>query len=739
MNNNAEPRTRRAVCTVCDAACQLRVTVHNGEVTRIGPSDNPLLADNICIKGATAAALYARPERLKQPLKRIGAHGEGRWQTISWEQAIDEIAGQLKTLVAAHGPETLAVSTSNWNTSVEHGMGRRFLNLLGSPNWISGVAMCMGNTAAVNKAAYSRFPWPEFFETECIVLFGHNPREHSWTPVYNLILQAQARGAKLIVLDPRRSSQAERADLHLPLRSGTDAAMLLGWLNLIIEERLYGAAFVGDWTVGFDALAERARQYPLERVAGITGVAPELIAQAARLYATAASAVMPWSPTLDQQVSSTSAIRLQSILRAICGHFDVPGGELLYGFNPAYRSESALELHQALSPEQRRKQLGAEQHPLTTHRAAELLEPHLLRVHGQAHANLVMGSYMAHPGAVFQAMETGRPYPVKALFTLGNNTLLAYPNQQRTERALRKAELLVCHELFMTPTANLCDHVLPGDSWLERENLHDSFGWRSWLLTSERCVAPPPECRGVFDFWRDLAVAMGLGEHFPWRSVREVMGHRLEPMGIGFDEFAERYDVHIAAKPYRSYRERGFATPSGKVQLHASVLAQLGLDPLPYWREAPRPTGYGFNVFIGVREDPYFQTGQRQLPALRKLSPTPQVFVCPQDAGPLGLASGDWARVSAPHGSVCLQVALREDMPPGHLRVPHGWWLPELLPAHAAGAADQHNDGMLIDDAPEHLDAEQGVPHFKGFAGRIERLQGPPPHWPAHESTLEAA
>ncbi|HEY2223621.1 molybdopterin-containing oxidoreductase family protein [Actinomycetospora sp.] len=719
---------KRAVCTVCDIACQLHVHVRDGAVDRVTRPTNPVTKDHFCVKGLSAPNLYARPERLTTPLRRVGERGSGEWEEVSWDEAMSDIAARLQKVIDTHGPESFAVSTSNWNTSTENGMGRRVMNLLGSPNWISGVAMCMGNTAAVNKLTYGWFPWPDLLNTDCIVLFGHNPRRHSWVPIYDLILQAQAKGGTLIVLDPRESGQASRADVHLPLRSGTDAAMLLGWLRVILDEELYDHEFVRNWTVGFAELRERVAEYPLERVEEITGVPAERIAKAARMYATARSACMPWSPTLDQQVSSTSAIRLQSILRAICGHLDVPGGELMYGFNPEMRSESFLELHEALTPEQRATQLGYDKHSAYTYRAGEILAPHTKRVHGHEWANLVMGSYMANPTELFRAMATGEPYPVKAMITLGNNTLMSYPNQQQVEAGLCQLDLLVAHELFMTPTAALADYVLPGDTWLERPDVHDSFGWRSWLIASEKSVEPPEGCRGVFEFWRDLGVRMGLEEHLPWRTPEEALDYRLEPLGMTFREFCADHDMRLAPVHYRSYRRTGFGTPSGKVELYSSVLDELGFDPLPYFRALPSDPERPYSVFIGVREDPYFQTGQRQLPQLRKMSPLPRTFVHPDDAAAEGLADGDWAEIASAHGRISAMVEVREDMQRGHLRVPHGWWFPELLADDPRGAADRHNDGMLVDDADVFLDLEQGVPHFKGFPGAITRLEHPPEH-----------
>lgn len=715
--------TKHVVCTICDIGCQLRAEAERGKVVRILPHEHPILAKNICFKGTAAPQIHNHPDRLLHPLKRVGARGENRWETISHEQALDEIAERLATIVAAHGPEALAVSTSNWNTAVENGMGRRFMNVLGSPNWISGVAMCAGNTAAVNRLTYGWMPMGDFPNTKCIVLFGHNPRRHSWTPIYNAINSARSNGAKLIVLDPRVSEQAAQADIHLQLRSGTDAAMCLGWLNVILGEGLYDEDFVRDWTIGFDDLRARVLQYPLDRVADVTGVDPELIARAARMYATSGPAIIPWTPTTDQQVSSTSAIRLHGILRAVCGHLDVVGGEMLGGFNPSFVAESTLELHEALSQEQRDKQLGSDKHPVYTYRAQDLLGDATERVYGYRYANIVMGCYMAHPSSVFRAMADADPYPVRAFFVLGNNALMSYPNQQLVHRAILNQDLVVAHELFLTPTAQLADYVLPGDVFTERPNVNDTWSWTTRLAVSEPVVVPPGECSSAFRFWRELAVRMGYGEHFPWETVEAVLDHRCAPMGKTFAEFASDTVMRLEVPRYRGYRERGFATPSGKVELRSSILEQLGFDPLPYHREPPACSDeFPLTVFVGVREDPYFQTGQRNIPVLRRRSPAPKTFLHPVDAAGAGVVDGDWARIESAHGSIVAKVEIRAEMRSGHVRVPHGWWFPELPRDMALNGAFLCNDGMLIDDDPAFLDAEQGVPHFKGFPGRVTRL-----------------
>lgn len=572
------------------------------------------------------------------PLKRVGERGFNQWQQVSWEEAMADIGQRLSAIIDQHGPEAWAVSTSQWNTSTDHGLGRRLMNHVGSPNWISGVALCAGNTAAINRMTYGWLPWPDYVNTRCIVLFGHNPRRNSWVPIYNMIRRAQRNGAKLIVLDPRRSSSAERA--------GTDAAMMLGWVHHIISEGLYDKDFVAKWTVGFDALRERVAEYPVERVPGITGCEPEMIRRAAHMYATPGPAIIPWTPITDMQRNSTSGLRLQSILRSICGYVDVPGGETLHGVHPDIVPEFEIEMHDALPEAQQAKQLGSDTHPAFTYRGqAALLEP-IGRVWGHRYVNQVTGCYMANPSATFRAMAGEGPYPVKAFFSLGNNTLLSFANMPLILKALMNQELIAVHEQFMTPTAQLADYVLPGDSWLERPWLHDLFTWAAMVRPSEQSIAPPGQCRSTFAFWKLLAGALGRADVVPWDSIEDFYDYRLRGTGMNWATFSKQHEIHFGPVAYRKYERAGFATPSGKVELSSSVLEGLGFDPLPYYREAPpNPPEYPLTLFTGVREDEYFQTGQRHVPELRARKPEPVIYLSPATARKYGVADGDWTEI----------------------------------------------------------------------------------------------
>ncbi len=732
--------TKRAICQVCDIACSVVTEVQKGRVVKVRSSDNPIFRDNICMKGIVSPKGLAHPDRIVHPLKRVGSRGSGQWERVTWDDAMTDIGARLKEIIEVHGPEAWAVSTSQWNTGTDHGLGRRLMNHIGSPNWISGVALCAGNTAAINRFTYGWFPFGDFNNTNCIVLMGHNPRRHSWTPLYNYIRQAQARGAKLIVMDPRKSSSAERADIWLPLKVGSDGAMMFGWLKVIFDEGLYDEDFVANWTIGFEDLRKRVDEFPLERVAALTGCDSEMIAKAARTYATQGPSIIPWTPVTDMQRNSTSSIRLQSILRAVCGYVDVPGGETLQGFNPDVVPESAIEMHEALSEEQKAKQLGADTHPAFTYRGQDALRGPSKRVWGQEYANLIMGCHMANPSATFRAMAGEGPYPVKAFFFLGNNPMMSYANMPLIIRAMMNQDLIVAHEQFMTPSAQLADYVLPGDSWLERPWLTDSFGWSSTVRVSEKSMEPPGEAKSTFEFWKRLADALDRPEIVPWATLEDFYDVRLEATGMTFAKLVETTDVYFAKPEFRKYEKTGFATPSGKVELKSSVLENLGFDPLPYFREdPPRDPAYPLKLFTGVREDGFFQTGHRHIPEMRQRHPEPLLFVSPGTARSYDLEDGEWVEVANEIGKISIKVSIKEAMPDGLVRVPHGWWKPEMEQgAGRLSGALKYADAMLCRDDEDYLDREQGIPHLKGVPCQILKVEAKEKN-AAHTHALEPA
>ena len=706
-----------STCVFCDGGCTLS-TSSDGAAPSLSPINPSMPA--ICPKAVRWEEIREHEGRLTHPLKNIGERGEPRWEQIGWDQALDEIAAKLRSVIDAYGPEAVAFSEMPLN----HGFGgitRRFMNHLGTPNYITALDLCMGNTAQVHRATYGWFTSANWNVADCIVYFGQNRGPELWPREYLNLKAALARGAKLIVVDPRHTETAELADYHLRINYGTDAALALGWINVVISEGLYDHAFVEERTVGFEELAARTAEYPPERVADICGITPEEVRATARVYAASDAALIPWGATADMQRNSTSLLRCQCILRALCGFLNK--SELVYGPAAGITLSERLCDYGALSQDQKDKQIGTENYPLFTFKGNALYDGAMRRAGFDFTADIMASSCMAHPSSLFAAMRGEGPYPIKAFFSVANNTVMSYANMQGIVEALLNQDLVVAFEANMTPTAQLSDYVLPGDLWMERSIVGPVFDIAPVLTTSNALSQPLGECHCWYDVVKGLADRMGIGDAFPWANARELLDYRLAPLGTTWDEACTK-PAHAGMTPAFG----SFLTPSGKVELASSVLADLGYDPLPYYEAHTDPDANEkrpFEIFAGAREPANYNTNFHQIGFLREREPEPRLFIHPDDAASHGIADGTWVRVSTGHGSIELLAHLDPRQKPGTLRIPHGWWKPETEQGLAAGlsCALLHNDGMLFSDAPWNLDPEQGLANLRGgIRARIEAV-----------------
>lgn len=508
-----EVQEKRIVCGGCDLYCGLlaQVDVEKNKVLKISANpDHPLMPNSICRIGRRGMDFVSHPDRLLHPRRQLGRRGAGAWQEVGWEEALDDIAARLGQIVAENGAEAVS-SSIGAGGPMPHDMSRRFMNLLGSPNWTSPLLMCAGNTACVNRVTQGWHQISDYDNTRCIVLWGHDPQPKKWVGEYLGLKAATDSGAKLIVIDPFRSFNARRADLWLQVRPGTDAALALGWLNVIIEEELYDARFVAEWTVGFPELEARVKEFDLKRVAEITGVRAEIIRDAARLYATTKPAIIPWGCTLDMQTNSTNALRALGILRAITGNLDVPGGEVLFGYHPQIRSCAEMELNELMPPQQKSKQLGSDRFKVLSWECFDLTSKAMEPVWGRPYADQCASGTIAHAPSIWRAMATGEPYRVWAFIADGNNTLMSYANTRSIYEGLTKLDLLVVMDFFMTPTAQIADYVLPAATWLERPTLDSNDDATCFYYSGEQAVEPPPGCWTDYRFYRERGRAHGPG------------------------------------------------------------------------------------------------------------------------------------------------------------------------------------------------------------------------------------
>lgn len=711
---------RRSYCGLCHPRCGLLLEIDSGRVVGVkGDPDHPISRGRLCSRGRLMLDHLYHPDRINHPLKRKGDKGSGQWQRLTWAQALDEVAEKLGTLRDRYGAETLAFTHGTKRTY--HWDERRFFNLFGSPNVCGANNICMCPSQAVEFATYGGFTWGDVLNTRCVVLWGHAPSQSNPIGLYPMIVQAQKNGAKLIVVDPRRIKEAEKADMWLPIRPGTDVALMLGWLRLIIEEHLYDTDFVANWTVGFEDLKAAVAEYTPQKVAEITWLTAEAVERSARCYATTKPALITWGFGLDKQgVNATQAARARCCLRAITGNLDISGGEPLGWNEPIGRiiGDEAMEYNEALSEEQRAKQLGADQYPFfgfpgwSRNKEANrrLPEEHM----HPPHADMTC---VAHARSVFEAMITAKPYAVTAAISVASNPLLSLPNVRHTYQALKQLQLYVVGEFYLTPSAALADYVFPICSTVETTELWLTTGF---CVACPRGIDPLYERRNTYDFWRGLAVRLGQGESWPWETVDAVWDYRLAPVGLTFDQLLEQNGLF--GKPqYRRYEKFGFGTPSGKVELRSRTFEELGCEPLPVYREPPHsPSGdtefaqsFPLVLISGSRFMPMYHSEQRQIESARKKRPDPLVMLHPDTANALNLTENEWVRVESPHGSIRMRLRISDAVGRRMADADHGWWFPERRAQEPElFGVFESNANLLCPDEPAFCSPEIGSwPH----------------------------
>jgi thiosulfate reductase/polysulfide reductase chain A len=685
---------RPAICQWCKGRCHVLAQVRDQRLLRLtldhSLGDRGLGAQRVkCSRRAAAVAWFYHPNHLRFPLKRSGPRGAAGWEVVSWEQALDEIAERLAAIGKQYRPEAVGLlSGDNW---AQFEYGTRFMNLWGSPNYVGPSPICMGPRANVARAIIG---WSPAFsitpDTRCIVLLGCN--SFVGRPiVYEVSKTAIQNGAKLIAIDPRRTETSANADLWLQLRPGTDAFLLLALIRVIIKENLYDHDFVTRWCFGFDEIKARVEPFTLEEAERVTWVPAQLIRDAALLYATTKPAAFVEGMGVEQQANAVSVIHARWILAALTGNIDVQGGEELPGPHPSYISEREMELTDLLPAAQKAKQIGTQRYrfhgwPLQTE-----LEKLTYRTWGSRAEPPVWYLGQGHAPSLYQAILTGKPYPIRALFCVGANPMVSHPNTRRVYEALKALDLLVVMDTFKTPTGALADFVLPAASWLEKPQAYAYLGLgRS--LTASPAVMPailPGEYdrRDEYGFWRGLGIRLGQVEHWPWQNSEEMLDYRFKPLGLKFGEFARTRTKQILNPPhYKQYEEIGFATPTRKVELYSTLLKKLGYDPLPKYQEEPlTPVSqpelskkFPLILINGARRIEYMHSDWRQVSVIRKQYPLPVVEVHPETCERLGITDGQWVWIETRRGRVLQKCKVFAGIDPRVVHADFDWWYPEM-------------------------------------------------------------
>ncbi len=691
--------------------CGVLVTLEDGKAVEIkGDPESPLNQGGLCKIGLASLEYLYHPDRLKHPLKRIGQRGEGKWQQISWDEAFSLTADALNKVKQERGPEAVVMVHGSAKGPIDTHLVR-LANAFGTPNVACADHVCHVPRMLPAEITFGFLPGAEYgYPPACVVSWGANNAETHFY-IHKSLVQAVDKGTKLIVINPLETEVAKMSDLWLQVRPGSDLALALGMINVIINEGLYDEDFVHKWTVGFDKLKTHVQDYPPEEVAEITWVPADLIIKAARLYATNRPGYIEWGNALDQNINSFQTCRALSILMALTGNLGVPGGEIetpgsgfRYGDNKLShqvrgRWSYELELRDMIPREKRQNKVGADLNMLTDFR------------------------YVL-PQSVIKSILEGDPYHIHAAYIQASNPLSSWPNIEETYRALKKLDFLAVSDMFMTPTVALADIVFPAASYLEFDGIQTRED--GTLAQLQQKVAQIGECRSDHEIINRLAKKLGLGEYF-WESIDDFWDAILEPVGLTFEEFKKigRFtSAERQPKQYKKYEQDGFKTPSGKVELYSSQLEEWGFEPLPTYCEPPE-TPYSdpeltkeYPLLCTTRKlAPYRHSGGRQIPTLRGSHPEPVIIIHPETASRLGIEDGDRVYIETKRGRIKQKADLSTGIDPRVVVVDYAWWFPERGEAELFGWAESNYNVLTNDKSP--FNPEVGSFNIRGLACKV--------------------
>jgi anaerobic selenocysteine-containing dehydrogenase len=643
-------------CILCINSCGITATVEDGKLVKVeGLKEHGVSEGYICPRGEALVEYVYSPDRLKYPMKKA----DGEWQRISWEEALDTIADKLTKLKEEDGARALAVYSGSLGTeNIElAGFAQRFRGVYGTPNLLSVEGNCFRSRIMARQMTFGGYPIEEPWKSKCIIVWGQNmdnSRQTIAKKVYDAIDAGKLE--TVIVIDPKRIPMAEKG-IHLRIRPGTDTALMLAMMHVIIEEDLYDREFVQDNTLGFDELAEHVKQYTPEKVEKITWIAAEDIRKIARLFATSKPAAnVPGTCSIDQHINGFQGNRAMALLQIITGNVDIPGTWVSLPF---------IRLGDLRVPEVD-DPIGAEEHPL------------FRRFWGRTSP---YGQQMLFADAVLK----GKPYPLKALIVNGGNPAVTLPDSRRVQEAMKKLDFMVVMDPFMTPTAELADIVLPACTFLEKSGVGYVYGVNTgipYALLRKKVIEPIGESWADWKIWTELARKMGYGEEFPWNSDEEVVDFFLEPSGLTREMLEKEHPEGIFyVDDDKKYLSGNYKTPSGKIEIYSKTLEENGYDPLPVFIEptqsplsSPRlAKEYPLILTTGSRIPQYTHSQLRNIPSLRKEAPEPLAELNPETATKYGVADGYMMVIETPKDHITMKVQTSEDLHPGIVSIPHGW------------------------------------------------------------------
>ena len=698
-------RTAAWLAPGCHLGCGVKVyTDGDGHFVKLeGDEENPFNQGRLCVRCLSFQQVLENPQRLKYPMKRAREdRGKDKWERIGWDEAYDLICGKFAEIKEEYGPEAILFA-SGTGRDIANGMYRMAYSF-GSPNIayqqtgvacygprITATSIMMGNYCVPDCSMYfaDRYDNPQWRPPGVIFIWGNNPLvSNADGNVGHWMVDCMKRGSKTVVVDPRLTWIAAKADLFLQLRPGTDAALVLAIINIMIEEDTYDHEFVENWTYGFDDLAAAAREYPVERAEEITWVPACKIREAARMAVEHVPMTMQWGLALDQTRECISGSMSLVALWALTGCIDVPGGMVTthQPFGAEIWQPPAAETF--LDEEVVRKRIGYDEYPLYKY----------------------SGCVVAQPDMLYDACITGDPYPIKAGWWQSTNPLscCSQSPEDKAFKAIMNLDFNVVVDVFMTPTAMACaEIVLPVATWAEKT------GMRSiWYYMQPINAAVDSS---DIDVKSDLQINFDLGkrwapEKWPWETVEDFFTDQMGSSGYSYERLREVNWMYpkFEYDKYRTGRQRfdgvpGFNTPTGRLEFKSTLCEQWGFESVPSYHETDRgPLStpekmkeYPLILTTGARNWSYFHSEGRQVPHLRALRPDPIVEINPSDAKRYGISEGDWAWVENEYGKIRMKASVTIAVPESVANVDHAWWFPERDPEKLFDTFDSNANQLV--------------------------------------------
>ncbi|PYY29452.1 molybdopterin-containing oxidoreductase family protein [Paenibacillus illinoisensis] len=641
-----------AVCPLdCPDTCGLLLHKENGKIVKVtGNPDHPITKGAICNKVRNMAERVYHPERLQYPMRRVGAKGEGKFERISWDEAIHEITGKFKSISAKYGSESILPYSFYGNMGIlgVDGMDRRFFNALGASMLEQTICNAAGNTGWKYTMGANRGTLPEDTEhSDLILVWGGNIVS---TNMHQVVLAEKARkkGAQIVVIDVHRNRTAQWGDWFIPLYPGTDSALALGLMNVLFDRGLTDEAFMQKYTVGHEALRDHVRDYTPERVARITGVPEADIVKLAELYGNAQAAHIHIGNGLQHHDNGGMNVRSIACLPAITGQWLKRGGGAVRTNSYASTNSDALE-----RPELRS---NPEARVVNMNRIGEAL------------------------------LEDQQP--IRALMVYCSNPLVVAPDTERVERGFAREDLFtVVHDLFMTDTAKYADIVLPAKSSFEATDLYTSY-WHQYVHLQEPVIAPMGESKSNVELFSLLGQAMGYDPEIfgetPEQMIADALSDTGNPYmnGVTLEALQEHRFVKLDMSSHDSFLEQ-LPTPSGKIELYSETMAERGLPPLPTYRalvegyDGEHPAGPDDVhplMFLSPPNHNFLNSTFANTEKHQRMEKMPMLQIHPEDAAHRNIEDGDAVVVWNDRGRIELIAKVSESMLPGTVISQGLWW-----------------------------------------------------------------